>query len=65
MEAAMHETKLTNQQHQEVLEKQNAELQAHKEALEAQQAQINANKAAINEAIAEFGQLDDYYIFEK
>ena len=63
MEAAMHETKLTNQQQQEELAKQNAELQAHKEALQAQQAQINANKAAINEAVAKFGQLDDYYIF--
>ena len=65
MEAAMHETKLTNQQQQEELAKQNAELQAHKEALQAQQAQINANKAAINEAVAKFGQLDDYYIFDE
>ena len=65
MEAAMHETKLTNQQQQEELAKQNAELQAHKEALQAQQAQINANKAAIIEAVAKFGQLDDYYIFDE
>jgi len=62
MQAGMHEVKVQNQQQQAELEKQNAELKAHNEALEAQQAQINANKAAVNEAIARFGQLDDYYI---
>jgi len=62
MQAAMHETKELNQQQQEELAKQNAELAAQNAALKDQQAQINANKAAVNEAIAKFGQLDDYYI---
>jgi OmpA-OmpF porin, OOP family len=62
MQAGMHEMKVEQQQHAEELAKQNAELQAQNQALQAQQTQINANKAAINEAIAKFGQLDDYYI---
>lgn len=32
---------------------------------EAQQAELAKNKAAIDEAIARFGQLDDYYIFDE
>ena len=62
MQAGMHELKVQNQQQQEELAKQSAELKEHNAALEQQQAQINANKAAVNEAIARFGQLDDYYI---
>jgi OmpA-OmpF porin, OOP family len=62
MQAGMHEMKVEQQQHAEELAKQNAELQAQNQALQEQQAQINANKAAVNEAIAKFGQLDDYYI---
>jgi len=62
MQAAMHETKELNQEQQQELAKQNAELAAQNAALKDQQAQINANKAAVNEAIAKFGQLDDYYI---
>jgi OOP family OmpA-OmpF porin len=62
MQAGMHEIKVQNQQQQEELAKQNAELQAQSAALQQQQTQINANKAAVNEAIARFGQLDDYYI---
>jgi len=33
--------------------------------LQQQQQQISANKAAIDAAIARFGQLDDYYIFDE
>jgi outer membrane protein OmpA-like peptidoglycan-associated protein len=72
IEAGMHETKVQVQQHQEELEKQNAALKAHNEALQQQQAQLTehqakiaANKAAVDAAVARFGQLDDYYIFDE
>lgn len=72
IEAGMHETKVQVQQHQEELEKQNTALKAQNEALGRQQAQlaehqakIAANKAAVDSAIARFGQLDDYYIFDE
>lgn len=71
-EAGMHETKMQTQQNAAELEKQNAELKAQREALEKQQAQlvehqekIAANKAAVDAAVARFGQLDDYYIFDE
>ena len=54
------------------LEKQKAELEAHNEALQQQQKQLTehqekiaANKAAVDAAVARFGQLDDYYIFDE
>ena len=72
VQAGMHETKMQTQQHQAELEKQAAELKAQREALEKQQAQlvehqekIAQNKAAVDAAIARFGQLDDYYIFDE
>jgi outer membrane protein OmpA-like peptidoglycan-associated protein len=72
IEAGMRETKVQVQQNQAELEKQNAELKAHNEALQEQQAQLTehqakiaANKAAVDAAIARFGQLDDYYIFDE
>jgi outer membrane protein OmpA-like peptidoglycan-associated protein len=72
IEAGMHETKVQVQEHQAELEKQNAALQAQNEALKQQQvklteheAKIAANKAAVDAAIARFGQLDDYYIFDE
>jgi outer membrane protein OmpA-like peptidoglycan-associated protein len=72
IEAGMHETKVQVQQNQAELEKQNAALKAHNEALQQQQAQLTehqakiaANKAAVDAAIARFGQLDDYYIFDE
>jgi outer membrane protein OmpA-like peptidoglycan-associated protein len=72
IEAGMHETKVQVQQSQEELEKQNAALKAQNEALQQQQAQLTehqakiaANKAAVDAAIARFGQLDDYYIFDE
>jgi outer membrane protein OmpA-like peptidoglycan-associated protein len=65
IEAGMHETKVE-------VEKQNAELKAQNVALQQQQAQLTehqakiaANKAGIDAAIARFGQLDDYYIFDE
>ena len=72
IEAGMHETKVQVQQNQAELEKQNAALKAQNEALQQQQAQLTehqakiaANKAAVDAAIARFGQLDDYYIFDE
>jgi OOP family OmpA-OmpF porin len=72
IEAGMHETKVQVQQHQEELEKQNTALKAQNEALQKQRAQLTehqakiaANKAAVEAAIARFGQLDDYYIFDE
>ena len=72
IEAGMHETKVE-------VAKQNAELKAQNEALQQQQAQLTehqaqltehqakiaANKVAVDAAIARFGQLDDYYIFDE
>ena len=58
IEAGMHETKEQAQKNKEELEKQNAALQEH-------QQQIAANKVAIDAAVARFGQLDDYYIFDE
>ena len=72
IEAGMHETKVQVQQvkaqalqNKDELEKQNAELKSQNEALQQQQKQIAANKAAVEAAIARFGQLDDYYIFDE
>jgi len=72
IEAGMHETKVQVQQNQAELEKQNAALKAQNEELEKQQAQLTehqakiaANKTAVDAAIARFGQLDDYYIFDE
>ena len=72
IQAGLHETKVQNQQQQAELEQQNEALKAQNEALQKQQAQLTeqqqkiaANKAAIDAAIARFGQLDDYYIFDE
>ena len=72
IQAGLHETKVQAQQNEEELAKQNAVLKAQNEALQQQQAQLTehqaklaANKAAIDAAIARFGQLDDYYIFDE
>jgi OmpA-OmpF porin, OOP family len=72
IEAGMHETKVQVQQNEEELAKQKAALeqqQAHLQQQQAQltehQAKIAANKTAIDAAVARFGQLDDYYIFDE
>jgi len=72
IEAGLHETKVQvqqtkeqAQQNKEELEKQNAELRSQNEALQQHQKQIAGNKAAVDAAIARFGQLDDYYIFDE
>lgn len=51
IQAGMHESK-------EQLEVHNAQLKAHEE-------KISANKTAIDAAVARFGQMDDYYIFDE
>lgn len=72
MQAGMHELRAQNEQQQELLDRQNAELIAQRQALEKQQAdlieqqkQVEANKAAIVANTARFGQLDDYYIWDE
>jgi OmpA-OmpF porin, OOP family len=71
-QAGMHPLKVQTEQHQEELDRQNAELLAQKEALEKQNAQlieqqkqVEANKAAIAANTSRFGQLDDYYIWDE
>jgi OOP family OmpA-OmpF porin len=65
IEAGMHETKARVQQNEEELAKQKAALEQQQAQLTEQQAKIAANKVAIDAAIARFGQLDDYYIFDE
>src|SRR5271170_4081384 len=72
IQAGMHETKVQVQQSKAELERQNAALQEHQAKLAQQQAQLTeqqakiaANKVAIDAAVARFGQLDDYYIFDE
>jgi outer membrane protein OmpA-like peptidoglycan-associated protein len=65
IQAGMHEVKVQAQQNKEELEKQNAELKTQNQALQEHQKQIAANKAAVDAAVARFGQLDDYYIFDE
>jgi OOP family OmpA-OmpF porin len=71
-QAGLHETQMQTQKNQSELERQNDLLRAQNEALQKQQAQLTeqqakvaANKAAIDAAVARFGQLDDYYIFDE
>lgn len=79
IDAGMHETKAQVQQSEEELAKhkealaeqeaklaeQQAKLAEHQTQLTEQQAKIAANKAAVDAAVARFGQLDDYYIFDE
>jgi OmpA-OmpF porin, OOP family len=68
----MHETKVQTKQNEEelakhraALEQQQAHLQQQQAQLTEHQAKIAANKVAIDAAVARFGQLDDYYIFDE
>jgi len=79
VQAGLHPTQVQAERNREELENQNAKLKAQNAALKDQQQQlaaqqekiaahqekIAANKAAIDAAIARFGQLDDYYIFDE
>jgi OmpA-OmpF porin, OOP family len=72
IQAGLHETQVQAQKNEAELAKQNAALKAQNQALQQQQAQLTeqqakiaANKAAVDAAVARFGQLDDYYIFDE
>jgi outer membrane protein OmpA-like peptidoglycan-associated protein len=65
IQAGMHESKVKIQQNEEELAKANADLEAHQAQLTEQQQKIAANQAAVDAAVARFGQLDDYYIFDE
>jgi OmpA-OmpF porin, OOP family len=65
IQAGLHETKVEAQKSKEELEKQQAALKEQQAQLTEQQQKIAANKAAVDAAIARFGQLDDYYIFDE
>ena len=58
MQAGMHESKMK-------LEKHQAELEQHSETQQKHEEQLAGNKAAVDAAVARFGQLDDYYIFDE
>ena len=58
MQAGMHESKMQLETHQAKLEQHSATQQKHEE-------QLAANQSAIDAAVARFGQLDDYYIFDE
>ena len=65
IQAGMHESKEELKKQQAELNEQSQALQAHQVQMTEQEAKIAANKAAVEAAIARFGQLDDYYIFDK
>lgn len=65
IQAGMHESQEELKQQQEELETHYQALQAQKAQSAEQQARIAENKRAIQAAVARFGQLDDYYIFDE
>jgi outer membrane protein OmpA-like peptidoglycan-associated protein len=65
IEAGMHETKVEAERQNAALKAQNEALQQQQAQLTEHQAKIAANKVAVDAAIARFGQLDDYYIFDE
>jgi outer membrane protein OmpA-like peptidoglycan-associated protein len=65
IEAGMHETKVEAERQNAALKAQNEALQQQQAQLTEHQAKIAANKAAVDAAVARFGQLDDYYIFDE
>ena len=79
VQAGVYQTQVQARRNKEELEKQNAELRAQAETLKAEQekisanremisvnqAKIDANRAKIEAAVAQFGQLDEYYIFDE
>lgn len=65
MEAGMHETKMQAEENRLAAEAHKQELDAHQQQLAAHDAELARQKAVIDEAVARFGQLDDYYIFDE
>lgn len=67
-EAAEASSRITRQEveaHKAELERQAAALKVQNEQLQLHEAQLAEHKASIEAAIARFGQLDDYYIFDE
>jgi outer membrane protein OmpA-like peptidoglycan-associated protein len=64
-EAATRATRKEVEEHSAELERQTAALKAQNEQLQLHEAQLAEQKAKINEAVARFGQLDDYYILDE
>ena len=58
LQAGMHESNTQLETHQAKLEEHDAAQKKHEE-------QLAANQSAIDAAVARFGQLDDYYIFDE
>jgi outer membrane protein OmpA-like peptidoglycan-associated protein len=58
-------TRQSREAQQAELEKQSAALKAQNEQLQVHEAQLAEQKANIDAAVARFGQLDDYYIFDE
>ena len=65
MQAGMHETKEQTAANKAQLEAHEAELAKQNAENEKQNAELAKQKAAIDDAVARFGQLDDYYIFDE
>jgi len=64
-EASSRTTRKEVEEQKAELERQAAALKAQNEQLQLHEAQLAEQKAKIEEAIARFGQLDDYYIFDE
>jgi OOP family OmpA-OmpF porin len=62
IQAGLHETRAQAEENKEQIAANQAEIATNQAQIAANQAQIAANKAAVEDAIARFGQLDDYYI---
>jgi outer membrane protein OmpA-like peptidoglycan-associated protein len=58
-------TRQTREAQQAELDRQSAALKAQNEQLQVHEAQLAEQKASIDAAVARFGQLDDYYIFDE
>ena len=63
--AALQQQQANLNQQQANLAQQKAQITEQQTQLTEQQAKIAANKALIADAVARFGQLDDYYIFDE
>lgn len=62
-QAGLHETNQQVEQNRQAIAATDAEVTRQKAAADATNAEVARQKAAIHEAVARFGQLDDYYIF--
>jgi outer membrane protein OmpA-like peptidoglycan-associated protein len=65
VQAGMHETKELAEANRKIAEMHAAELARQNAENEKQNAELAKQKAAIDDAVARFGQLDDYYIFDE